>query len=520
MKRVTKIAPEPTCAPSQDKQRVAAYCRVSTGSDEQLESLDAQIKHYTTYIGRNPAWELAGIYSDEGITGTKLDKRSDLLRLISDCEAKQVDLIITKSISRFSRSTTDCLELVRKLTGLGIFIYFEKENIHTGSMESELMLSILSGLAENESTSISQNYKWSIQRRFQNGTYKIACAPYGYHAVDGKLVINEAEAEIVRSIYAAILSGVSTYRIALDLNRRNIATKRSGQWHSSTIKSMVANEKYTGDALFQKTYTDDYFNRQTNNGEQEQYLYKNHHEAIVSHEDFDAAQSVIFQRGKEKGAERDSKKYLKRYPFSGKIICSECGGTFKRRIHSKGRKYIAWTCHTHITDIKRCSMKYIEDVDLKYAFVTMMNKLIYGNQVILRPLLMSLRGINSEETMEKLKSLEAKLEENAEQQKVLVGLRAKGYLEPAVYKKSNNELLRESERIQHQKESITRFLNSDNKNLQEVSNLLQYTTKAKMLTEFDGELFSRFVGRIVVHTRYEVSFEMNCGITLKERLVR
>ena len=201
MKKVTKIVQNTADFTERPKLRVAAYCRVSTDSDEQLESLETQMKHYESYIKSNPNWEFAGLYYDEGITGTKKEKRPELLRMIADCENRKIDFIVTKSISRFARNTTDCLELVRKLIDLGIFIYFEKENINTGSMESELMLSILSGLAESESVSIAENSKWSVKRRFQNGTYKISCPPFGYDAIDGQLVVNEAQAEIVRFIF-------------------------------------------------------------------------------------------------------------------------------------------------------------------------------------------------------------------------------------------------------------------------------------------------------------------------------
>ncbi|MGI6362107.1 MAG: recombinase family protein [Bacillota bacterium] len=520
MKKVTKIAQNTVDLAEQSKLRVAAYCRVSTDSDEQLVSLDTQIKHYKTYINANPEWAFAGLYYDEGITGTKKEKRPELLRMITDCEDRKIDLIVTKSISRFARNTTDCLELVRKLLDLGVFIYFEKENINTGSMESELMLSILSGLAESESVSIAENNKWSIQRRFQNGTYKISYPPYGYDNIDGEMVINEQQAEIVRYIFASILSGKSTHKIADELNNRKVPTKKGGRWTATTIRGMVGNEKYTGYALFQKTYTDVHFNRHNNNGEKDQYLIRNHHEPIISHENYEAAQDIIEQRGKEKGLERQHKKYQNRYPFSGKIICGQCGGTFKRRIHSSGRHRIAWCCSAHIANIKKCSMKYVPESDFEYAFVTMMNKLIFGHEFVLKPLLISLRGMNSDETLESIHALDKKLEENVEQRNVLVGLMTKKYLEPAVYNKSNNELLQEAERLRRQKESITRFLNNDFQNVSEVSALLQYATKASMLNGFDGNIFKRFVERVVVYSRSEIGFEFKCGITLKERLVR
>ena len=519
MKKVTKITQNTAESPEQPKLRVAAYCRVSTGSEEQLESLEAQIQHYEAYIKANPAWEFAGVYYDEGITGTKKEKRPELLRMIADCENNKIDLIVTKSISRFARNTIDCLELVRRLINLGIFVYFEKEELNTGSMESELMLSILSQLAQSESSSIAENNKWSIERRFKNGTFKISCPPYGYGAVDGELIVNEAEAEIIRFIFAEILSGKGCGKIAEALNNRDIPTRRGGPWSATTIRGMVGNEKYTGDAILQKTYTDDSFNRHVNYGEKKQYLVKNNHNSIISHEVFEAAQIAIVQRAMEKGLEKRSGKSQNRYPYSGKITCGNCGGTFKRRTHESGRHKIAWCCITHLEDKEKCSMKYIAEPDFEYAFVTMMNKLIFGHKTVLMPLLESLRGISSNDSMTSIRELDKKLEENAEQRNILVGLMTKGYLEPAVYNRGNNELLQEAERIKRQKESLVRFINNDTQNLSEVGELLHFASRAAMLTGFDGDVFKSFVKRIIVHSRSEIGFELKCGITLKERLV-
>ena len=351
MKKVTKIAETASSKVKLKKIRVAAYCRVSTDSDAQLESLEAQKTHYENYITSRDDWEFAGLYYDEGITGTKKDKRPELLRLIDDCKAGKVDFVITKSISRFSRNTTDCLELVRKLLALHIPIYFEKENINTGSMESELFLAILSSMAEGESVSISENSKWSIQKRFESGTYKVSYPPYGYDWDGEQMIINPEQAAVVKEIFAALLSGKGTHAIADDLNRRGIPTKRNGRWTATTIRGMLSNEKYVGDCLFQKTYSDSRFVRHNNHGEQTQYMVKDHHEAIISREDFEAARIFISQRASEKGVTKGTDKYQNRYAFSGKIICGECGDTFKRRIHScTDHKYIAWCCNTHIKD--------------------------------------------------------------------------------------------------------------------------------------------------------------------------
>ena len=210
---------------SKKKLRLAAYCRVSTSSDAKLESLDAQKIHYENYINGHDDWNFAVIYYDEGITGTKKEKLPELLRLVDDCEAGKIDFIVTKSISRFSRNTTDCLEIVRDLLALRIPIYFEKENINTGSMDSELFLSLLSTLAENESVSIAENIKWSMQKRFQTGTFKVCSPPYGYD-LDGKhMMVNQEQAAVVKEIFAMLLSGKSTQAIANALNERSVSLK-------------------------------------------------------------------------------------------------------------------------------------------------------------------------------------------------------------------------------------------------------------------------------------------------------
>jgi DNA invertase Pin-like site-specific DNA recombinase len=235
MKKITKIDELTRSQLSKNKLRVAAYARVSTDSDEQLESLKAQREHYENYIKSNPEWEFAGLYYDEGISGTKKEKRPELLRMIRDCESNRVDFIITKSISRFARNTMDCLELVRQLLNIGVFIYFEKENLNTGDMEGELMLSILSGFAAEESASISQNMTWSISKKFQNGSFIIGSPPYGYANVNSEMVIVPEEAEVVKRIFSECLSGKGGSVIAKGLNRDKIPARRGNHWSTGTV---------------------------------------------------------------------------------------------------------------------------------------------------------------------------------------------------------------------------------------------------------------------------------------------
>ena len=251
MKRITKI--EPSVRMEKTKLKVAAYARVSTQCEDQLVSLEAQKNYYETRIKANPDWEYAGLYYDEGISGVNMANRSGLNSMLADCEEGKIDPILIKSISRFARNTAECLEAIRKLIWLNVFIYFEKENINTGDMEGELLLTIFSSLSESESKAISENETWSIQKRFQNGTYVIPSPPFGYKNEAGLMVIKEDEAEVVRLIFSESLAGKGVYLITKELNKKGVRTKRDKRWHQSAVMGILKNEKYKGDALFQKT---------------------------------------------------------------------------------------------------------------------------------------------------------------------------------------------------------------------------------------------------------------------------
>lgn len=520
MAKVTKIEVTKSVAALR-KTRVAAYARVSTGSDEQLLSLEVQKEHYESFIKENPAWEYAGLYYDEGISGTKVEKRDALLQMLKDCEDGKIDRVITKSISRFSRNTTDCLEMVRKLSKLGVYMLFEKENIDTEHMSSELMLSILSSIAESESRSISENSKWSIRHRFEAGTFIISYPPYGYENKDGKMVIVPEEAEVVRMMFKMAVSGDGSHRIANKLNDMNIPSKKGTRWHSSTVQGILKNEKYTGDVIFQKTYTDSNFNRHNNYGEENMYLCRNHHEPIVSHEEFELAAQARQQRSMEKSIEVDIGKYQNRYAFSGKVICGECGTTFKRRNHYKpGGNYIAWTCARHIEDKESCTMLFVKEVDLELAFVRMMRKLQAGHNHVLSPFVAALKGANNKERLHEVNTLESKIEKNAEQQQVMINLMSAGYIEPDIYHAEKNMLLQEAESLMKAKQILSSMINGDLTHLDEAQKLLKYVSRKPAITEFDDELFCDFVETITVQDRDTYTFNLKCGLKLTEKAVR
>ena len=441
--------------------------------------------------------------------------------MIADCEEGKIEFIITKSISRFARNTTDCLEMVRKLTDLGISIYFEKENINTGSMESELMLSIfLSSLAESESVSISENSKWLVQKRFQNGTFIIAYPLYGYDNDNGTMVIVPEQAEVVKEIFASCLAGKGTHAIVKELNAKGVKTKKNGKWGTGAVNAILTNEKYTGDVVFQKTYSDSSFNCHINYGERNRFLCENHHEPIISREDFDRVRAVLDQRAMEKGNGTDTYRYQNRYCFSGKIKCKECGGTFKRRQHYKpSGDYVAWTCGTHLESKADCTMLYISDEGIKFAFLTMMNKLVYGHNVILKPLLRTLRGMDDKDRLLRIQELESKMEENTDKKQTLTSLMAARFLEPDVFNKENNALVVEEQRLRSEKEQLLNSVGSDEVKVKELQKLMAFTTKGEMLTEFEDETFLAFVDNITVESRKKIVFHLKCGLNLAERLV-
>lgn len=519
MKKVTKIDKIQPSKAAKKKLRVAAYCRVSTDSDAQLESLETQKTHYENYITSRDDWEFAGLYFDEGITGTKADKRPKLMRLIEDCKAKKVDFVITKSISRFSRNTTDCLDIVRTLLNLNIPVYFEKENINTDSMESELFLSILSSMAEGEATSISENNKWGIKKRFENGTYKLGYVPYGYRWENGEIIVDPEQAVIVKRIFSELLAGKGTDAIAKSLNEEYVPTKKGGRWTSTSIRGILANEKYTGDCIFQKTYTDSNFNRHKNDGQLDQYYVADHHEAIISHEDFDAADALIEQRANEKGINRGNNKYQQRYAFSGKIICSECGDTFRRRIHTSTYvKYPAWVCNTHLTDTSKCSMLYIRDDDIKLAFATMINKLIYCHKLVLKPYLESLQANTSDKALLRIQQLETLLEQNTEQRETLHKLMAQGYIDQILFTQENNALLTQANDFRSDIEALNRSVTGDTSKVYETERLIHFCERGEMLLEYSEDLFELFVDHIEVYSRQSIGFALHCGLTFKERI--
>ena len=363
------------------KIRVAVYCRVSTDSEEQETSYEAQVSHYTEYIKSKPEWQMVEVYADDGISGTNTAKRDEFNRMIADCEAGKIDMVITKSISRFSRNTLDCLKYTRKLKALNIAVFFEKENINTLDSKGEVLLTIMASLEQQESESLSANVRMGIQFRNQQGKVQINHNWFlGYTKdADGNLVIDPEQAEIVRRIYREYLEGASFLQIKRSLEADGIPNGAGHlKWHESNIHQILTNEKYIGDALLQKTYTVSILDkkRAANNGEMPKYYVDGSHEAIIDRDVFMKVKAEIARRA---NLNPDGKRrvYSSKYALSGMVFCGHCGDIYRRvKWNNRGCKSTVWRCVSRV--LKKdvdfdCPARTIKEDVLQGAIVTAVN---------------------------------------------------------------------------------------------------------------------------------------------------
>jgi len=361
-RKITKIK---STAQMPTRQRVAAYARVSCGKDEMLHSLAAQISFYSNLIQSKPEWEYVGVYADEAETGTK-GSRPEFQRLIADCRAGRIDLVLTKSISRFARNTVVLLETVRELKDLGVGVYFEEQKLHSLSGDGELMLTILASYAQEESRSVSENCKWRIRKDFKEGRPSNNIRIYGFDYKDGKLTVIPEEAEVVRMIFADYLSGLGKNAIMKKLVRLGVPTKCGGRWSESTVGSILKNEKFIGDTCLQKGFIADHLSKQwkPNSGELPKYYVEDSHEAIIDRETFEAVQIEIARRA----AKANHPRRLTFSEFSGVITCERCGAKFRKKVNGIGTKYskVTWACATYTYRGKHeCAAKRIPEDILK-----------------------------------------------------------------------------------------------------------------------------------------------------------
>lgn len=490
-----------------EKLRVCAYCRVSTDSDEQMNSYEAQVTHYKNMIEQKKEWELVDIYADAGISGTQTAKREEFQRMIQDVKSGLLDVVITKSISRFARNTMDTLKYVRLLREHNVAIIFEKENINTLEMNGEMLLTILSSLAQQESESLSQNTKMGLKMKMQRGElvgYQ-GCLGYDYDKNDKTIYINEEEAKIVKYIFDRYTSGIGCFVIAKELTAMGVKTKRgSVNWGDSTVRGIVTNEKYKGDVLMQKTFTVDPISKRRldNFGEEQKYYIKDHHEPIISAEQFDEAQKILQKRSKHFNKGRMNK-YSQQYTFSSMIECGFCGGGVTRRRWNSGTTHQKniWTCVTAVRKGKKACThsKGLEETIIENAFVTAFNTMCDNDSEVIDIFLRNMEeGLKSKDNKKVLSALTKEINSTEIKINRLLDLHLDGKIDTADYEEKYTELREQLEEKRSEKLELEVVSDSQKDMEKHIANLRKFFENGTGLKEFDGEVFKSIVEKVIL----------------------
>ena len=483
------------------KKRVAAYARVSTDEEEQLTSYEAQVDYYTRYIQANPDWELVEVYADEGISGTNTKKRKNFNRMIEDALAGKIDRIVTKSVSRFARNTVDTLTTIRKLKDKGVGVFFEKENIDTLDSKGELLITIMSSLAQEESRSISENVTWGWRKRIADGKVTVAYSHFlGYEkGEDGTMQITEDEAKIVRQIYGMFLDGKTPSGIAARLSRQGIPSPAGKEkWQSSTVKSILTNEKYKGDALLQKTFTVDFLQKKkkANEGEVPQYYVENSHPAIVTEEVFDLVQHEL-RRRQQKGRHTSAASI-----FSNRIVCGECGAYYGSKVWHSTDAYRSriWRCNRkYETKGSPCPSPHLREEELQNAFLNAINQVIQKKEEIIEACSQALRTLND------TSSLEQKAARLQEEQDIVYGEIESLIHENAQVAQDQKEYNRRMEALYARCEELKSSMAKVRSQIMDragrsrnIEAYLQKISRTEPLTVFDESVFTGTVDCVIV----------------------
>ena len=493
------------------KLRVAAYCRVSTETEEQNSSYEVQVAHYTEFIKKNTEWEFAGIFADDGISGTNTKKRDEFNRMIAECMEGNIDMVITKSISRFARNTLDCLQYIRQLKDKNISVYFEKENINTMDAKGEVLLTIMASLAQQESQSLSQNVKLGLQYRYQQGKVQVNHKRFmGYTKdEDGNLIIIPEEAEIIKRIYREYLEGQSLVRIGRALEKDGILTAaRKPRWRPESVKKILQNEKYIGDALLQKTVTVDFLTKKRvkNEGHVPQYYVENSHEAIIPKELYLQVQEEIHRRSNiYTGASKNKRIYSSKYALSAITFCGDCGDIYRRtywNIH--GRKEFVWRCVTRIEQgPETCKNRTVKEGDLYDTVMTAINRLLAGGDNMIRTLEDNIHAVIGDTTEYKISEINKLLEEK---QKKVISLANKG--------KDYEFLANEIDKLREERQRLLvedASLSGENERIDELIGFIRRNKYRTLL--YDDTLVRKLIQNVTVYEKhFVISFKSGIEI--------
>lgn len=490
--------------------RVAAYCRVSTDGDEQLGSFESQKLYYEEKIGNNPDWVNAGIFADEAITGTKVDKRSGFQEMITKCQRGEIDLILTKSISRFARNTVDTLNHVRMLRDKNIAVFFEKENINTLDMNGELLLTIMSSLSQQEVESLSQNVKMGLKMKMKRGEMVgfNGCYGYDYDKETKTISINEEEAEVVRMIYDMYLQGYGTTTIAKRLIELGIKNKRGEvSWHTHGVMGMIKNEKYKGDLLLGKTFTLDPISKRrlSNFGEEEQYYIRDHHEPIVSREIWDEAERIRNKRAKNKviATTGNRERFTRQYAFSSMCECGYCGHKLSRRTRQQTTTTVksVWQCMNATKNgIKNCpNCKAIDESVLEGAFVEAFGLLAGNFDDVLDIVMNAVEGsLTNEDDARRKAQLEKDISAVESKKSRMTDMLIDGTISKEVYDEKLNEFMRKLHTLNDKKKLLEDSISHQKDIGRRMAELRVTLENEEILDEFDRVVFESIIDRVIV----------------------
>ncbi len=491
------------------KRKVCAYARVSTDHEEQLTSYEAQVSYYTEYIKKHDDWEFIKVYADEGISGCSTKGRLGFLKMVEDALDGKIDLIITKSVSRFARNTVDSLTTIRKLKEHNVECYFEKENIWSFDGKCELLLSIIASISQEESRSISENVKWGHRKRMADGKVSVPFSRFlGYdRGEDGNLVINEKEAEVVRKIYQLFLEGLTSYAISKYLTEQGIPTPcGKSKWSRSTVSSILTNEKYKGDALLQKVYTPDFLTKKKvkNSGQVPQYYVQDDHEAIIEPEIFDLVQQKIQKRQKREGRVSI---------FSGKIRCGCCDGFYGSKVWHSNDKYrkVIWQCN-HKFEGQKCTTPHLSEDEIRKLFVKAVSQLVDCKKEILS--LYSEIADTKFSTAEQEKTLTVlSLEiQSAEQQiQDCIEENAAAALNQAEYTARYDVLINRYDLLKTKYEKLAVKVHEKQCRKEQLLSFLRWLEHTSLITEFDENIWNLMLDDVIVHSKSDVVFIFNNG---------
>lgn len=514
LKRTITVIP-PIQEPDDLLLRVAAYCRVSSDSSDQLNSFAAQLRHFTDSIQEHKNWKLVDIYADEGITGTSTQKRDEFHRLMEDCRKGRIDKVLVKSISRFARNSEDLLSAIRELKAMGIGVFFEEQNIDSKEASGETLLAILAACAQSESESISRNVKLGYKSRMELGTYLPSSVPYGYRLKNKEIVIEPEEAKVVCYIFHAFLAGDSRTTIMNTLNTMDIKTQYGNPWRSFTLNYILTNEKYIGDSMWGKTYRTDSFPsvQVKNKGERKRYYVEDSHPAILNREAYDAVQQLIAYRKQQYGNSFSESPSV----FRKKMECGCCSAAFRMKT-IREIQYVV--CLTHHRDRTKCGLMPIQKSAMETAFLRLYYNLKHDGYGILVRLVQELEESRYQRMLwhPNVIAINKRISELSNQSHSLTQLQVRGIIDPGVFTAQSAKL---AEQLRQAKREKARFLESEvDEALSASKEILECLDAGPdYLDHFDEELFCEFVEKIIVESNEHVRFRLINGLELTEDLI-